>query len=307
MSSKNRILAAGLLPVIALIAALCAVLVTGCDQLSLGTSSTETPAAATNEVEGELVVRFINVYQGDCALLSCNGHHVIIDGGPRDASSKVYSIVSDIGIKKLDAMIATHPDADHIGGLAAALNAASCKVCYCSESESDGELYTFTTLLKTLAKKGCPVVVPQPGDSFSFGGATVTFVGPVQRLENENDNSLVCRVDFGKTSFLFTGDMEHAGEDALVGAKANLAADVLKVAHHGSSSSSTPAFLKAVHPKYAVISVGSKNDYGHPTARTLDRLDQVGAKIYRTDLDGSIIMKSDGSKIAIETTDFVSE
>ena len=300
----------------ALLAVLCALLVTGCGQLSSGSSPTEDPASASapatpatpaDGVEGELVVRFINVYQGDCALLSCNGHHVIIDGGPRDASSKVYSILSDIGIEKLDAMVATHPDADHIGGLAAALNAADCKVCYCSESESDGELYTFTKLLETLAKKGCPVVVPQPGDSFAFGGATVTFVGPTQRFESENDNSLVCRVDFGKTSFLFTGDMEHAAEDTLVGERADIAADVLKVAHHGSSSSSTPAFLQAVHPTYAVISVGSKNDYGHPTARTLERLAQVGAKVYRTDLDGSVIMRSDGSKIAIETTDFVSE
>ncbi len=259
------------------------------------------------DVGGELVVRFIDVGQGDCAILSCNGHHVIIDGGPREASRKVYSIVRDIGIGRFDAIVATHPDADHIGGLSAALNAADAKVCYCSTWDVPDELRTFSSLRSSLEKGGVTMAVPSPGDTVEFGGAVLTFVGPVGQFEDENDNSLVCRVDFGATSFLFTGDMEAAAEDALVSARADIAADVLKVAHHGSSSSSTPAFLKAVDPDYAVIPVGAGNDYGHPTARTLDRLAQAGAQVYRTDLDGSIIMKSDGQAIAITTTDYVSE
>ncbi|MGI6220469.1 MAG: ComEC/Rec2 family competence protein [Coriobacteriales bacterium] len=294
-------------PIVALVLALSFCLA-GCAPSQVGGSAADAVSnRPARDVDGELVVRFIDVGQGDCALLSCDGHHVLIDGGPRDASRKVYSIVRDIGVGRFDAIVASHPDVDHIGGISAALNAAGCDACYCSTWDVDTSLRTFSSLFANLEKAGVTLAVPEPGDTVEFGDAVLTFVGPVRQLEGDNDNSLVCRVDFGETSFLFTGDAEAAEEESLLSARADLAADVLKVAHHGSRSSSTPAFLKAVDPQYAVISVGAGNDYGHPKEQVLDRLAKAGAAIYRTDLDGSVIMKSDGSSIAVTTTSYVSE
>ena len=144
--------------------------------------------------------------------------------------------------------------------------------------------------------------MPNVGDSFTLGSATVTFVGPVQQSEkSENNNSLVLRIDHGSQSFLFTGDAEKEAESAMVSKGANVKANVLKVAHHGSKSSSSASFLRAVSPQIAVISVGS-NSYGHPTSKVIEALQKVGAQVLRTDEVGSIIMKSDGESITQSTT-----
>ncbi len=264
-----------------------------------------TPATADasqrnlSPAEGELLVRFIDVGQGDCTLVSCNGHHLLIDGGPAKQSSKVYAILKTLGITSLDAIIATHSDADHIGGISGALNFADAGVCYCSVTEADTK--TFNSIVKYLDQKGCPLKVPQVGDSFVLGCATVTFVGPARSFSDDNDTSLVCRIDFGETSFLLTGDAEEESESAMVYAHSDLKADVLKVSHHGSKNASTDVFLKTVAPTYAVISVG-KNSYGHPADTTLERLANVGAEILRTDEIGSITFTSDGTTLTYESS-----
>ena len=259
-------------------------------------------ATAADDVanSGQLVVRFIDVGQGDCALITCGGQSLMVDGGPSEASSKVYSILKRLGITGIDYVVATHPDTDHIGGLSGALTASTCGAFYCSSETSDTS--TFESLVSRVKGQGLEVQVPSAGDSFSLGDATVTFVGPVKAIPNsENNNSLVLRIDFGTNSLLLMGDAEEEEESSLISAGANLSADVIKVAHHGSSSSSMLAFLRKVCPKYAVISVGD-NDYGHPTAATISRLKTVGAEILRTDEVGSVIMTSDGNSISVAST-----
>lgn len=247
-----------------------------------------------------LIVRFIDVGQGDCTLITCGGQSLLVDGGPSYASSKIYSILKRLEISNIDYVVATHPDADHIGGLSGALTASTCGAFFCSTQASDTK--TFESLLARVERQGLSVQVPAAGDSFALGGATVTFVGPVEQdPESENNNSLVLRVVFGSTSFLLAGDAEEEEEQSLVAAGIDLSADVLKVAHHGSSSSSTRAFLCRVDPTYAVISVG-ENSYGHPTESTIYRLESVGAQILRTDESGSVIMTSDGASISVATT-----
>lgn len=297
VSGPWRVFAAVLVAVLSAALILC---LGACAAGSGESGSTPAVVSAGVPAEDRLVVRFIDVGQGDCTLITCGGQSLLVDGGPSDSSSKIYSILKRLEISNIDYVVATHPDADHIGGLSGALTASTCGAFYCSTQASDTK--TFESLLARVERQGFSVQVPAAGDSFALGGATVTFVGPVAHdPESENNNSLVLRVVFGSTSFLLTGDAEEEEERSLVAARVDLRADVLKVAHHGSSSSSTTAFLRKVNPSYAVISVG-ENNYGHPTSATIGRLESVGAQILRTDESGSVIMTSDGASISIATT-----
>ncbi len=265
------------------------------------TEAAEEPSDDSGDPSADerLIARFIDVGQGDCALITCGGQSLLVDGGPPKASSKVYTILKRLGFTRIDYVVATHPDADHIGGLSGALTVSTCGEFFCSTTTSDTK--TFASLLTRVEGQGLSVQVPSPGDQVALGSATVTFIGPVSQGDSENNNSLVIRIDFGSTSFLLTGDAEKEEEQSLISSGANLKADVLKVAHHGSSSSSTAAFLSKVSPSYAVISVG-ENSYGHPTDATIGRLEATGAQILRTDDSGSVIMTSDGASISVSTT-----
>ena len=159
----------------------------------------------------------------------------------------------------------------------------------------------FSNVVKYAEEQGRQIEVPQTGDSWYVGDAAVTCIGPVGTYSDSNNGSLVLRVDFGETSFLFTGDMEQKAEGDLLEAGADVRAAVLKVGHHGSQTSSSQAFLEAVEPSIAVISVGEGNDYGHPSADVLSRLEALGAELYRTDTQGEIIVRSDGQTLTVTT------
>ena len=242
----------------------------------------------------ELKVRFIDVGQGDCALISCDGQWLLIDAGPPKASSTVYSVLQRLGVTKIDYLVSTHPDADHAGGIAGALEAASCGTFFTPVTDSDTR--TWRAVCERLALQGVPFTIPEPGDGFDLGAARVTFLGPVRAASDDNNNSLVLRIDHGDDSFLFTGDAERAEESDLLAAGVELRADVLKVGHHGSAGASSPAFLEAVAPRYAVISVG-KNSYGHPTDEVLGRLAALDAEVLRTDQGGDILAVSNGEGV----------
>lgn len=263
----------------------------------VGAASEDASASTAVPLTDELVVRFIDVGQGDCALISCNGQNLLIDGGPSNASSKLYSILKRLGITHLDYIIATHPDADHCGGIAGALNYASCGAFYCSVTEHDTK--TFNSILKYLGPT--PVTIPNLGDALSLGAARVQFVGPVKKTRDTNDGSLVCKITLGNKSFLFTGDAEETSEYLMSNGTLDIDVDVLKVGHHGSNSSSSSLFLNKTTPEYAIISVGD-NNYGHPTEEVLQRLRNAGAEILRTDELGTIIVTTNGSTIAVEST-----
>ena len=175
----------------------------------------------------------------------------------------IYAWLQQHGLSYLDVIVATHVDADHIGGLSGALNYASVGTAYCPETTGTTE--TFQSFVKYLAQRGKQITVPTAGESFALGGAQVQILGPLHRAEDSNDNSIVLKVSFGATSFLFTGDAERAEEQDLLNAGVSLQSTVLKVGHHGSDTSTSYPFLRAVAPQYAVISVGAGNSYGHPT------------------------------------------
>ena len=224
---------------------------------------------------------------------------MMIDGGKAKASSYIYSWLKKNQISHLDVMVATHTDADHIGGLSGALNYAKVGTAYCPVTS--GTTKTFQSFVKYLKKQGKSITVPKAGDEFSLGSAQVRILGPTDPQAEGNNSSIVLKVTFGDTSFLFTGDAEWEEEQELLESGYDLESTVLKVGHHGSDTSTSYLFLRTVNPQYAVISVGADNTYGHPTEAVLSRLRDADVKTYRTDLQGTITAVSDGKKVTFQT------
>ena len=248
----------------------------------------------------DMTIHFLDVGQGDAAIIQCDGEAMMIDGGPSVVSSFVYSYLRNtLKLTLLDYMIATHPHEDHIGGLAGALNAEPVDLILSPVTNWDSP--PFQAMKKYADLQGAPIVVPYEGDQFRLGNAMVYVLHCWPDAWSVNDMSIVVRVVYGDTSFMFTGDAEYMSEYMMIDSGMDLKSNVLKLGHHGSSTSSTAEFLKAVSPEYAVISCGTCNSYGHPRPEPLETLKEMQVELFRTDLQGTIICHSDGQSITFET------
>ena len=254
---------------------------------------------AIPEPTGELTVHYIDVGQADCTLLECGGQTMLIDGGNVDDSSLVVAYLKEQGIEHLDYMVCTHAHEDHVGGLSGPLN--TCTVGQVFAPVTEYESVAFENFIQYTHEQGVDVTVPEADSSFLLGEARVIVLGPRKTYEEPNDTSIVLRVDHGENSFLFTGDMETAAEEDLLAAGCDLDVDVLKVGHHGSSTSSSYLFLREVMPEYGVISCGAENTYGHPHEEVSSRLYDAGVTVYRTDEQGTVVATSDGTEIRFAT------
>jgi len=245
-------------------------------------------------------VHYIDVGQADSALVLCDNKTMLIDGGNTDDSSLLVSYLKKMGINYLDYVICTHAHEDHVGGLSGALSYANAGRVFAPESESDSKAYR--NFKKKVLAQGLKIEHPIDGDEFTLGSSNVQILGPIYEDEDDlNNTSIVLKITYGKTSFLFTGDAERDEEYDIIDEGYDLSATVLKVGHHGSETSSSYRFLREVMPEYAIISVEKNNSYGHPHKEPLSRLKDVGAEIYRTDECGDIIAESDGITVKIHT------
>jgi len=246
-------------------------------------------------VEGTLEVYFLDVGQAESILLKTEGHSMLIDAGNLNQDNKMRDYLQKYNVTQLDYLVATHPDADHIGSMATVIRAMD-SIGAILMPDVTANTQTFSRLLDAIEEKDLEIINPTVGYEFMFGEAKVEVMAPKSpKYSDTNDYSIVLRLVFGNKTFLFTGDAEAKSENEQLAAGLNLKADVLKVAHHGSSTSSSQAFLDIVNPTIAVISCGTGNSYGHPRPETISRLDDMGVIIYRTDLLGTITITTDGS------------
>lgn len=256
----------------------------------------ENPNNNNSPVTGELKVSFIDVGQADSILLQQGNKFMLVDAGNNGDSQTVKDYLTNQGVKELQYFIGTHKDEDHIGGADGVINSFKVGKVYFPEQKATTE--TFKDFVTAVKDKGLSLTAPKVGEQFKLGEAAVTVLAPNGKdYEDSNDYSIVIKVTFGSTSFLLTGDAEALSEKEMVSLGGDLSATVLKVGHHGSSTSTSKAFLDKVNPKFAVVSVGTGNKYGHPAQVIMDRLKNKGVKLFRTDEQKTVTATSNGKDI----------
>ena len=263
---------------------------------TLETTPPTTESPSVIPVNSSLEVHYIDVGQADAALVLCDGHALLIDGGNSADSSLIYAYLKQRNITFLDYVVCTHAHEDHVGGLAGALNYASVGTAFAPVAEYDTK--AFQSFTKYLSSSGVSVTIPNHGDTFELGAAKCQIIGPVYPTDEPNNTSIVIKITFGETSFLFTGDAETEEERNIIDQGYDISCTVLKVGHHGSDTSTSYLWLREASPDYAVISVGSDNSYGHPTEATLSKLRDADVKTFRTDMQGHIVCSSDGKSVS---------
>lgn len=253
-------------------------------------------------------IRFCDVGQGDAAVISSGSYQIVIDGGPDASVLSCLGKAMPLGDRRVEAVIATHPGADHYRGLQSVIERHDIG-SFLSPGQTKGSA-EYDRLLAAVKAKGVPERVVRASDRLAFPGGKITVLSPGSlplrvaggSSQTENNNSLVFHARLGGVTALFTADAEREAERALLDAPDRLRADILKVGHHGSRNSSTPDFITAVRPKVSVISVGARNRYGHPTAQTLATLRDQASRIYRTDQNGTVkvVIRRDGYRVLTE-------
>ncbi len=263
------------------------------------TSPTTTQNTVTQSGQN-LTVHFLDVDQGDSILLEIGGKSMLVDSGESDQGKVVTSYLQDKGISTLDYVVATHPHSDHIGGMNDILN--NFQVKHFVDSGYPHTSKTYENMLTTIDTKNIPFEVVRAGQTIDFDPAVdIEVLNPASTYSDElNENSVVLKVTYGDTSFLLMGDAGLESEENIMEAGYDVDSDILKAGHHASTSGSGEAFISAVSPEVSIIEVGAGNDYGHPHEEVLDRLQQAST-VYRTDLDGTITVTTDGSTYTVTT------
>lgn len=246
-------------------------------------------------VKGELEVHFLDVGQADCTLVKCDGYTMLIDTGLDDQGTKIQNYLQKQGIDRLDYLVLTHSDADHIGSADVVMTKFDIGTIFMSNFEK--ETKTYKNLLKIIEENQIHYLSPAVGNVYALGSASFRILSPNRDYDTPNDTSIALLITHGENKFLFTGDAEKDAEEDMLNNGLSLAADVFHAGHHGSKTSNTQEFIDAVMPRYAVISCGVDNSYGLPDAEVLNRFREKEMMVYRTDEQGTIVATSNGEKI----------
>jgi len=250
-----------------------------------------------------LKVHFIDVGQGDSILIETTDSAMLIDAGENDQGDIVVGYLQSQDIENLDYVIGTHPHSDHIGGLDTVIQSFPIETIILPPVSHTTK--TFEDVLDAVEEAGHQLTKPKVGDTYSLGNASFTIIAPNSEKYSElNNYSVGIKLDFYNNSFVFTGDAEKLAEKEMLENGLNLSADVFKIAHHGSVSSNSDEFWDAIDPDIAVVSAGHNNTYDHPHTEVLQAVLERGIKLYRTDLQGTIVLTSDGNNISANTTDY---
>jgi competence protein ComEC len=269
----------------------------GCEQAQDAFNRHETSGSInTTEISGELKVHFIDVGQADSILVQQGDKFMLVDAGNNGDSKTVKDYLSSQGVKELQYFIGTHKDEDHIGSADSVIDSFKVGKVYFPRQTATTE--TFKDFVSAVKNKGLSLNVPKVGEQFKLGEALVTVIAPKgSSYEDSNNYSIVIKVTYGSTAFLLTGDAEIQSEKEMIASGVDLSATVLKVGHHGSKTSTSQEFLDKVNPKFAVVSAGKDNKYGHPAQTVMDRLKSKGVSVFRTDEQGTIVAASNGKEV----------
>lgn len=308
-SKRRRTLYRFLIGILAAVGLIFSGVITFGEQLGLDTPNWEQVKASigaqdqANLTPFPVNVFYIDVGQGDCELIHTQNANILIDAGENlpENPAKIISFAKQLKIEKFDYVIATHPHSDHIGGMADVLReipADAIIMPYLSE-ENIPTTRIYEELLDTIEELNIPVLAAEPGASYTVDGITLTILAPLGQDENLNNMSVVVKMCYKDSSYLFEGDAESSAERAILDSGEDVQADVIKAGHHGSRTSSTKDYLKAVDPEIAVISCGEGNSYGHPHQQTLDKFRELGVAFYRTDTQGTITIGTDGKRYEV--------
>lgn len=252
-------------------------------------------------LESALSVCFVDVGQGDCAIVQCGGETMIIDAGEEGNEDKIFDMMNRLKIDSFDIAVGTHDHSDHVGSLDNVIEKGKVEKVLLSPYQTSKGDFNYAAVRNESKRKNIGVEEISAGDEFYLGEAKVSVLAPIKEYEEMNDTSVVLKVEYKETSFLFMGDAEKISEDDIIDSNADIDADVLKVGHHGSNTSSSYHFLRDVMPEYAVLSLKEGNKYGHPHEEVVTRLNDCACTVYRTDLHSDIIFYTDGENIEIET------
>ena len=276
-------------------------LLCGCDTKDDITSSTDSDVTENSQVLPELTVIFGDVGKADFILLSCDGEYAVIDAGYKKSYDYIEKTLLKQGIEKLKFVVATHPDKDHIGGMAKLIKNFDIEQLYISPRANGSDEYE--KMIKRANENNVPIITAKVGDVLTIGGAKLATYSPdaaLLMLDDDNEASVVQMLEYGDFRMLLMGDGQLVCESVLMNSEFDIKADVIKIAHHGSAKSSTEAFLKTVGAKYAVISAGNDDGEEYPSKAVVEKIADMGIDIYRTDRDGGIVLKTDGVNIEFE-------
>lgn len=312
-NSRSKTQSLGMSPALTFILIILAAVFLYSAYLELGADNV--PDAAVNsfiDKDADLEIHFIDVGQGDCSLIKWEETAMLIDCGERENADAVLKYLKKQGVEKLDYIIATHPHSDHIGGMGDIISGTEVGKVIAPKISSDltPTTKTYERFLQALRDKGMRLTAAKPKTVYAFetkeeNGSkkppSFEILAPNEDYDDLNNYSVVIRLTYGSTSYLFTGDAEKESESDILKLGEDLDSDLLKVGHHGSSTSTTDGFLGEVSPKYCVIQCGAGNKYGHPHAETVEKIEAAGAKWYSNDRDGNIVVYSDGESIFVKT------